>query len=107
MSATWNKSKSPEEVKANLWARLKEFVKQTDGLTLGYIGNIERWGDDRQWHVWVDSLRADGRTTSIWSCEAKTLQIEDLQEAYQAVKIFRIGYAARVATEKAADKLLG
>lgn len=33
-------------------------------IRLGYIGNMERWGDDRQWRVWVNGIyRTDNNNT--------------------------------------------
>jgi len=28
------------------------------GLTFGYVGNVERWGDDRAWSFWATKFRA-------------------------------------------------
>jgi hypothetical protein len=33
-------------------------------MTFGYIGNIERWGDDRRWSVWVGGQAYGYMTTS-------------------------------------------
>lgn len=34
------------------------------GVSVGYIGNVERWGDDRKWLVFTKAVRADGRRVS-------------------------------------------
>lgn len=36
-----------------LQAKVNELAKELPGVELGYIGNIERWGDDRGWHVFL------------------------------------------------------
>lgn len=44
-------------------------------IRLGYIGNLERWGDDRQWNVWVQGIyeRRNGNTLSVGGWETKNL----------------------------------
>lgn len=34
-------------------AAIDEAAKEFPGLSFGYIGNIERWGDDRYWMVFL------------------------------------------------------
>ena len=36
-----------------LYAKVKELAKELPGITLGYLGNIESWGDDREWHIFL------------------------------------------------------
>lgn len=33
--------------------RVKELSKELPGTTFGYIGNFERWGDDRAFHIFL------------------------------------------------------
>jgi hypothetical protein len=33
--------------------RVKELSQELPGVTFGYIGNLERWGDDRSWAVFL------------------------------------------------------
>jgi hypothetical protein len=34
------------------------------GLSVGYIGNIERWGDDRSWRVFTNRVAVSGQSLS-------------------------------------------
>ena len=34
--------------------RICDRCKDVDGLTFGYIGNFESWGDDRKLFIWID-----------------------------------------------------
>jgi hypothetical protein len=34
------------------------------GLSVGYIGNLERWGDDRDWRVFTNRRDSTGRSIS-------------------------------------------
>jgi hypothetical protein len=34
-------------------ANVAELAAELPGITFGYIGNIERWGDDRAWAVFL------------------------------------------------------
>jgi hypothetical protein len=36
----------------------------TLGLSYGYIGNMERWGDDRDFRVFTNRREQDGRSVS-------------------------------------------
>lgn len=37
--------------------RLKAKFPDVGSIKIGYIGNIERWGDDRQWKLWFDDIK--------------------------------------------------
>lgn len=72
-------------------------------LSLGYIGNLERWGDDRLWYIWVVDVRyTDGNRNqkSIW-CEQgvdllanKEGAARRVSEAIQAIRHFELGLEA-------------
>lgn len=77
--------------------QLFEFARSLNiGLTAGYIGNLERWGDDRCYKIWSG-------TTCLWSCEARECTRRDVSEGYRAVKLFALGYSAGLATSRKAD----
>ncbi len=81
---------------------LAELVENTKGLTWGYIGNFERWGDDRMLFIWVDGLYYEnGNTKNIWSCGAKGFAGEDFRQAWRAVKAFEIGRESGLAAAEA------
>ena len=44
--------KQKEEVR--LECNISEQCEKEKGLTFGYIGNFERWGDDRLLMIWVN-----------------------------------------------------
>jgi hypothetical protein len=32
---------------------VKALAVELPGITFGYIGNVERWGDDRSWEIFL------------------------------------------------------
>jgi hypothetical protein len=46
-------------------------------LRLGYIGNLERWGDDRSWRVWIEGIR-NRRTNNVLSVGGHATDVLDL-----------------------------
>ena len=74
--------------------RICDRCKDVDGLTFGYIGNFERWGDDRKLFIWIneDDMRAkNGNQASLWECVARDLNVKDTVEAFAAIKGFQMG----------------
>lgn len=49
--------------------------KTRNGYTFGYIGNFERWGDDRLLILW------DGLKNSVWKCAAVDMTENDFNRA--------------------------
>ena len=45
-------NKQKEEV--TLERRICDRCRDVDGLTFGYIGNFESWGDDRKLFIWIN-----------------------------------------------------
>ena len=84
--------KQREEV--TLERRICDRCKDVDGLTFGYIGNFERWGDDRKLFIWIneDDMRAkNGNQASLWECEARDLNVKDAYAAFAAIQGFQMG----------------
>ena len=74
--------------------RICDRCKDVDGLTFGYIGNFESWGDDRKLFIWIneDDMRAkNGNQASLWECVARDLNVKDTVEALAAIKGFQMG----------------
>ena len=74
--------------------RICDHCKDVDGLTFGYIGNFERWGDDRKLFIWIneDDMRAkNGNQASLWECEARDLNVKDAYAAFAAIQGFQMG----------------
>lgn len=74
--------------------RICDRCRDVDGLTFGYIGNFERWGDDRKLFIWIneDDMRAkNGNQASLWECVARDLNVKDTVEAFAAIKGFQMG----------------
>jgi|TARA_B100000029_G_C17062690_1_gene773751 hypothetical protein len=74
--------------------RICDRCKDVDGLTFGYIGNFERWGDDRKLFIWIneDDMRAkNGNQASLWECEARDLNVKDAYAAFAAIQGFQMG----------------
>jgi hypothetical protein len=38
---------------SELDAKVTELARELPGITLGYIGNLETWGDDRAWFIFL------------------------------------------------------
>lgn len=81
-----------DEVRDAAWFEKKigERVKEIEGLVLGYIGNFERWGDDRKLFIWVQGMRnaSNTNTVEIWSCTARFLDQESFRDAMVALRGF-------------------
>ncbi len=55
------------------------------GLTFGYIGNADRWGDDRSWRVFSNQRNASGRSQSFG--DYSTERLADMLEAVKAGRV--------------------
>lgn len=89
------RNQTPEE--SEVEKKIREEVDNTPGITFGYIGNFERWGDDRMLYLWVDGQRwEDGNRNQkdLWSCNATSLDKAALGRARIALRQFRMGYEA-------------
>ena len=74
--------------------RICDRCKDVDGLTFGYIGNFESWGDDRKLFIWIneDDMRAkNGNQAVLWECVARELNVKDTCLALAAIKGFHMG----------------
>ena len=74
--------------------RICDRCRDVDGLTFGYIGNFESWGDDRKLFIWIneDDMRAkNGNQASLWECVARDLNVKDAYAAFAAIKGFQMG----------------
>lgn len=92
MNDTTNTTKPAADSPAAIENRIRTFTEKVPGLRFGYIGNIERWGDDRRLHIWVEGHRHDnGNPPSLCRCEARALAIKENASAWHAVNGFKIG----------------
>ena len=74
--------------------RICDRCRDVDGLTFGYIGNFESWGDDRKLFIWIneDEMREkNGNQASLWECVARDLNVKDTCLALAAIKGFQMG----------------
>lgn len=62
---------------------IRAMVKMEKGLTFGYIGNLEPWGDDRKLMIW------DDQNCKIWTAEAKRLNNGDFKRAIDSIALYR------------------
>ena len=85
-------NKQKEEV--TLERRICDRCRDVDGLTFGYIGNFESWGDDRKLFIWIneENMREkNGNQASLWECVARDLNVKDTCLALAAIKGFQMG----------------
>ena len=74
--------------------RICDRCRDVDGLTFGYIGNFESWGDDRKLFIWIneDEMREkNGNQASLWECVARDLDVKSTCVALPAIKGFQMG----------------
>jgi hypothetical protein len=74
--------------------RICDRCRNVDGLTFGYIGNFESWGDDRKLFIWIneDEMREkNGNQASLWECVARDLDVKSTCLALAAIKGFQMG----------------
>jgi hypothetical protein len=74
--------------------RICDRCRDVDGLTFGYIGNFESWGDDRKLFIWIneDEMREkNGNQASLWECVARDLDVKSTCLALAAIKGFQMG----------------
>ena len=78
----------------SLERRICDRCRDVDGLTFGYIGNFESWGDDRKLFIWIneDEMREkNGNQAALWECVARDLNVKDSCLALAAIKGFQMG----------------
>ncbi len=74
--------------------RICEQCRKVEGLTFGYIGNFERWGDDRLLMIWVDEdnmRERNGNQRCLWRCPAKDLTAHHHVAASYVIRGFEAG----------------
>ena len=85
--------KQKEEVR--LERNIGEQCSKEEGLTFGYIGNFERWGDDRLLMIWVNEekmrMTDTGNQRCLWRCPAAELVAGDAIAAMHVIKGFQAG----------------
>ena len=75
--------------------KIRDEAEKTPCITFGYIGNFERWGDDRMLFLWISNQRHEnGNQKDIWSCNARELDRQTVAGALYALRRFREGYEA-------------
>ena len=78
----------------SLERRICDRCRDVDGLTFGYIGNFESWGDDRKLFIWIneDEMREkNGNQANLWECVARDLDVKSTCLALAAIKGFQMG----------------
>jgi len=51
------------------------------GLSFGYIGNLERWGDDRGWKIFTSCSRPSNFATSVSWGDYPTSHLDQMADA--------------------------
>jgi hypothetical protein len=88
------KADTKQKKEISLERRIGDRCGEVEGLTFGYIGNFERWGDDRLLIIWVneDKMREkNGNQRSLWRCAATDLDTKEAIRAFAVVKGFEAG----------------
>ena len=87
------KEQTPEQ--QEIERKIREAAEGAHLITFGYIGNFERWGDDRRLFLWISNMRGEnGNLKSIWSCNSVELNRQELANARIALRHFKEGYDA-------------
>jgi hypothetical protein len=73
------------------------------GLTFGYIGNLERWGDDRGWKVFTACSRPSGFAKSVSWGDYPTSHLDQMADAAEQ---HLGGWCARIEAEIDSGKIL-
>ena len=88
------KADTKQKKEISLERRIGDQCRKAEGLTFGYIGNFERWGDDRLLMIWVneDKMRErNGNQRCLWRCPAKDLKAEEAIAASYVIRGFEAG----------------
>lgn len=94
MNAKPEKSAVCIKTPAMLEAKINNAAKGVTGLTFGYIGNRERWGDDRGLYLWTNDRLPNGNPVNLWRAEAKTLSLAEACMALKLIEAYKAGVAA-------------
>jgi len=92
--AELRKQRGGESLTVAAQAEFSALVASVPGLTLGYIGNMERWGDDRAWRIWLDASAGQG---VLWCGQ---LTRAEVGQARQLVKAYQAGLACGLAVQR-------
>ena len=57
---------------------INDIVRQMDGVQFGYVGNLERWGDDRSWSISLAHPGRPGEWSDLVGPRVATEEIEQL-----------------------------
>ena len=88
------KVSTKQKKEISLERRIGDRCREVEGLNFGYIGNFERWGDDRKLFIWIeeDKMRVkNGNQASLWSCVATDLDGTSAQRALVVIRGFEAG----------------
>ena len=88
------RSDDKQRQEVTLERRICDRCRDVDGLTFGYIGNFESWGDDRKLFIWIneDDMRAkNGNQAVLWECVARDLNVKDARLALAKIHGFQMG----------------
>ena len=83
-----------QKKEVSLERKIRNICKDVDGLTFGYIGNFERWGDDRKLFIWIDEdnmREKNGNRANLWEGVACDLNLEYTCRAFASVRGFEMG----------------
>ena len=88
------KADTKQKESTRLERNISDQCRKAKGLTFGYIGNFERWGDDRKLFIWIDEddmREKNGNQAALWECVARDLNVKDAVEAFAVIKGFQMG----------------
>lgn len=83
--------KTDKKERARLSRFISSQVSEVLGLTFGYIGNFESWGDDRLLIIWIQDPY--GYDKKLWECKATSLTPAATSSALCAIKGFKAGFS--------------
>lgn len=78
---------TPQHPTGVLEKAIGDAVRACPGLRFGYIGNLERWGDDRSLRIWVETPNG-GTGAELWQAAPADLTFSDVCKVRQLVRAF-------------------
>ena len=88
------KTDTKQKESTRLERNIGDQCRKAIGLSFGYIGNFERWGDDRLLMIWINEemmRERNGNRRCLWRCPAKDRTASEAIAASYVIRGFEAG----------------